>query len=103
MSKAIASHIQNNPKYHDLIKQRDSLAWTLTAVVCVIYFGFILMVAFAGDFLTTPLSATSVIPIGMPIGVGVILASCILTGVYVSRANNKFDPLTKEIIEEASK
>lgn len=103
MSKVIASKIQNDPKYHRLVKQRDSLAWMLTVIVCVIYFGFILMVAFAGDFLTQPISATSVIPIGMPIGVGVILASCILTGLYVSRANNTFDPLTKEIIEEASK
>jgi uncharacterized membrane protein (DUF485 family) len=103
MSKAIAGNIQKNPKYHQLVRQRDSLAWTLTAVVCVIYFGFILMVAFAGDFLTQPISATSVIPIGMLVGVGVILASCILTGIYVSRANSTFDPLTKEIMEEATK
>ncbi len=103
MSKAIASNIQQNPKYHELVRQRDSLAWTLTVIVCVIYFGFILMVAFAGDFLTQPISATSVIPIGMPIGVGVILASCILTGIYVRRANSTFDPMTEEIIREASK
>lgn len=103
MSKTIASNIQKNPKYHGLVRQRDSLAWTLTVIVCVIYFGFILMVAFAGDFLTQPISATSVIPVGMPIGVGVILASCILTGIYVRRANNTFDPLIDEIIQEASK
>lgn len=103
MSKLIAAHIQNNPKYHELISRRDSLAWVLSAIVCVMYFGFILMVAFTPGILTAPLSATSVIPLGMPIGVGVILASCILTGVYVYRANTVFDDLISQIIQEASK
>jgi len=103
MSELIASKIQNNPKYHELSRQRDSLAWTLSAIVCVIYFGFILMIAFAGGFLTQPIAEGSVIPIGMPIGVGVIVASCLLTGVYVYQANNKFDPMIRQIIEEASK
>jgi uncharacterized membrane protein (DUF485 family) len=103
MSEQISSKIQIHPKYHELVKQRDSLAWTLSAIVCVMYFGFILMIAFAGDFLTSPVSADSVIPIGMPIGVAVILASCVLTGIYVFKANNTFDPLTEEIIRESSK
>ena len=103
MSELSASRIQNNPKYHQLVAQRDSLAWTLSAIVCVMYFGFILMIAFAPDFLTQPLSADSVIPVGMPIGVGVILVSCILTAIYVRRANHTFDPLTDEIIQESLK
>ncbi len=103
MSELSASRIQNNPKYHELIRRRDSLAWTLSAVVCVMYFGFILLIAFAPDFLTQPLSSNSVIPVGMPIGVGVILVSCILTGIYVRRANSVFDPLTDEIIQESLK
>src|SRR5512135_1818575 len=98
MSNAITDRIQQDPRYQALVKQRDSLAWTLSAIVCVIYFGFILMIAFAGDFLTQPISATSVIPVGMPIGVGVILASCLLTGIYVVRANKVFDPLIREIL-----
>ncbi len=103
MYELSASRIQNNPKYHQLVMQRDSLAWTLSAIVCVMYFGFILLIAFAPDFLTQPLSADSVIPVGMPVGVGVILVSCILTAIYVRRANHTFDPLTDEIIQESLK
>ncbi len=103
MSEVIASKIQKNPKYHELVRRRDSLAWTLSAIVCVIYFGFTLMIAFAGGFLTQPIAAGSVIPVGMLIGVGVILASCLLTGVYVYRANQVFDPMIHEIMQEASK
>ena len=103
MSELSASRIQNNPKYHELIQRRDSLAWTLSAIVCVMYFGFILMIAFAPDFLTQTISSDSVVPVGMPIGVGVILVSCILTAIYVRRANTVFDPLTDEIIQESLK
>ena len=102
-NKLTVDRIKANPKYAELVRQRDTLAWALSAIVLVLYFGFVLLVAFAGDFLTQPMSAASVIPIGMPIGVAVILASVVLTGIYVYRANTGFDTLTNEIISEASK
>ena len=103
MSELIASKIQSNPKYLQLVKQRDTLAWTLSAIVCVMYFGFTLMIAFAPDVLTQPIAADSVIPMGMLMGVGVIFFSCVLTGVYVYKANTAFDPVVNEIVREASK
>lgn len=103
MSTAAASHILNNPRYRQLIRERDSLAWTLTACVLVLFYGFILLIAFAPDFLTQTISSTSVIPVGMLLGVGVIVLSIILTGIYVAKANNKFDPMIEELIRDASK
>lgn len=103
MSELIASKIQSNPKYLQLVKQRDTLAWTLSGLVCVMYFGFTLMIAFAPGVLTAPIAADSVIPLGMLLGVGVIVASCVLTGVYVYKANTVFDPIVNEIVREASK
>ena len=103
MSLLIASKIQSNPKYLELVGRRDTLSWTLSAIVCVMYFGFILLIAFAPDVLTQPIAADSVIPVGMLAGVGVILASCVLTGVYVYKANTTFDPIVNEIVREASK
>ena len=67
------------------------------------YFGFTLMIAFTPDILTQPIAADSVIPVGMLMGVGVIFASCILTGIYVYIANQTFDPIVNEIVREASK
>ena len=75
-----------------MIKERDTLAWTLSVLVLIIYFGFVLLVAFAPGFLTQPISATSVIPVGMLVGVGVIVASIVLTGIYVYKANSYFRP-----------
>ena len=63
MSESIVSgKIQNNPKYLELVKRRSRLAWTLSAIVCVIFYGFILMIAFAPGILTEPIAADSVIP-----------------------------------------
>jgi uncharacterized membrane protein (DUF485 family) len=103
MSALIASKIQNNPKYLELVGRRDKLSWTLSAIVCIIYFGFTLMIAFAPGVLTQPIAAGSVIPLGMLLGVGVILISALLTGVYVYKANTTFDPIVLEIVQEASK
>jgi uncharacterized membrane protein (DUF485 family) len=97
------ANIINNPKYKELVRQRDGIAWLLTACVIVIYFGFTLLVAFAGDFMSQPIAADSVIPIGIPLGVGVIVISIVLTGFYVFRANTTFDQLTHEILREGAK
>lgn len=103
MPESIASKIHSNPKFIKLCKQRDTLGWILSAIVCVMYFGFTLMIAYTPDILTAPIASDSVIPVGMPMGVGIIVASCVLTGIYVFKANNTYDPIMKEIIEEAHK
>jgi len=41
-----------------------------------------------------------VITVGIPVGIAVIVASFLLTGLYVWRANSKFDDLTKQIKQE---
>ena len=41
--------------------------------------------------------------IGIPIGMGVIVFTVLITAVYVRRANSEFDALTREILESAIK
>lgn len=103
MSESIASKIHSNPKFVRLVKERDRLGWILSAIVCVMYFGFTLMIAYTPDILTAPIAADSVIPLGMPLGIGIIVMSSILTGIYVYKANSTYDPIMREIIEEATK
>jgi len=103
MSNVAASRITNNPMYRQLIQKRDALAFTLSACVLVLYYGFILMVAFSPEILTEPISSGSVIPVGILIGVGVIVGSILLTGIYVRQANSRFDPMIDAIMRDASK
>lgn len=103
MSELISNKIQKNPKYLELASRRGRLAWTLSAIVCIVFYGFILMIAFTPDILTAPISAGSVIPVGLPLGVAVIVVCCVLTGFYVYESNQVFDPMFEEIVKEASK
>ena len=41
--------------------------------------------------------------LGIPIGMGVIIFTIAITGLYVRRANGEFDALTQEILKDASK
>ena len=100
MSTDLVTKVKANPKFAELVHKRNALAFTLTIAVLVVYFGFILLVAFAKGFLATPLGA-GLMTWGVPIGVGVIVAAFVLTGIYVRKANAEFDTLTAQIVEES--
>lgn len=74
-----------------LIRQRSRFAWLLTAIMLAIYFGYILLIAFRRDIMAQPIG-DGVTSLGIPVGIGVILAGIVLTGIYVRRANQEFDP-----------
>lgn len=99
MSNDLHAKIRSNPKYAELVRKRSSFAWLLSILVLIIYYSFIMVIAFAPKVLGTPLSEGSVTTVGLPIGVGVILSAIVLTGIYVRRANTEFDELTKQLIE----
>jgi uncharacterized membrane protein (DUF485 family) len=101
MEPAAYARIRRHPKFGELVQQRNSLARVLTVVMLVLYFGFIVLVAFAPGFLGAPISDGAVTTIGIPVGILVILSTFILTGIYVGRANTTFDRLNREILEES--
>ncbi len=92
--------IQRNPKYQQLVRARSAFGWTLTAVTLVIYLGFILLIGYQPRLLGIPIGG-SVITIGLPIGLFVIVSAFVLVGVYVRRANATYDTLTRAIVEES--
>lgn len=97
MKQEMVDRIKNDPDFLQLVSERSKFAWTLTIIMLVIYFGFVLVIAFDPKLLGTPLSANSVTTVGIPVGIGVIISAFILTGVYVRRANSEFDELTAKI------
>lgn len=88
-----------NPKFQELVRRRSRFAWSLAAATLVIYFGFILLVAFDKPLLATKVGG-GVTSLGILIGLGVIVASFVLTGIYVWRANGRFDDLTRDLTRE---
>ena len=91
--------VLQSPRFQELVRQRTSFAWTLTIVMLVIYFGFILLVAFAKPLLAMKIGG-GVTSLGILLGLGVIIAAFVLTGIYVYRANSEFDELTRNLTRE---
>ncbi|NTU42774.1 MAG: DUF485 domain-containing protein [Nitrospirales bacterium] len=96
--KKKAHDILEDPDFKALSSQKNSISLVLTILELVLYFGFVGLIAFNKPFLGT--KVTSVIPIGIPIAVGTIIMSWVLTGIYVRWANNKYDVLVKKVREK---
>lgn len=99
-TSALIARVKSDPQFHDLVRKRSRFAWTLTALMIAIYFGFVLTLAFNKQLFAQPILG-GVTTLGIPVGIGVILAAFVLTGIYVVRANITFDDMTKKIIERA--
>ncbi|MBA3025745.1 MAG: DUF485 domain-containing protein [Sulfurimonas sp.] len=97
MHKDLVEKIKNDPNYKELVSKRSSFSLKLTISMLVVYFAFILTIAFSPSLLGTPLSEGSVTTIGIPIGMAVIIFAFVITGIYTKRANGEFDDLNNKI------
>lgn len=100
MQEDLVKKIENNPKYRELVKKRSRFSWIMAGIMLVIYYAFIMTIAFAPQVLATPIAEGSVTTIGIPIGLGVIISAFILTGIFVARANSEFDRINNELKRE---
>ena len=103
MNQDIVARIEANPKYHELVSKRNGFGILLSILMIINYYGYILLIAFNKEWLATKLSPGMTTSIGIPLGIGVIVLTIILTNVYVRRANTEFDELNAEIIREVNK
>jgi uncharacterized membrane protein (DUF485 family) len=98
----LVTRIANNPNYQALKTKRTRFGWWLTLAMMIVYFGFILLVAFNKSFLSQKLGA-GVMTMGIPIGFGIIVFTIVITAYYVNRANREFDALSETIAREVQK
>ena len=92
--------IENSAHFRELVEKRQRFAFLLSIIMLIIYVGFIMLIAFAPHWLGTSLHAGTTVTRGIPIGIGVILISFVLTAVYVWRANSEFERLTRAVLSE---
>jgi uncharacterized membrane protein (DUF485 family) len=96
MKDDLVQRIASHPKYRELKAKRSSFGWWLTLAMMVVYYGFILLVAFAKPLVSQRLG-DGVMTLGIPLGFGVIVFTVAITAYYVKRANSEFDDLTEQI------
>jgi len=96
MDNDLTARIASDPRYQQLKNRRSRFGWLLAVAMLIVYYGFILLVAFNKPLLATRLGE-GVTTVGMPLGLGVIVFTIVITGIYVRRANSEYDELTEQI------
>ena len=99
----IVERIQKNPKFFAFVSMRNNYSYVLSVLMLIAYFGYILLVAFNKPFLATKVATGATMSVGIPLGLGVLVFTIVITAIYVRRANNEFDDIKDEIVREASK
>ncbi|MFV0299791.1 MAG: DUF485 domain-containing protein [Paracoccus sp. (in: a-proteobacteria)] len=102
MEKSLAERISANPDYQRLKSSRSSFGWKMTIAMLVVYYGYILLIAFDKELLAHRIG-DGVMTWGIPIGFGVIVFTIVITAIYVRRANSEFDELTTKVRRGALK
>jgi uncharacterized membrane protein (DUF485 family) len=100
MDDALALRVSTQERFQELRRKRSRFGWSLTAAMLVVYYGFIVLVAFNKPLLATRLGE-GVTTVGMPVGLGVIVFTVLITVIYVRRANAEFDTLNAQVVEGA--
>jgi uncharacterized membrane protein (DUF485 family) len=98
----VTARVSANPKYAELKSKRNGYGWIMTVLMMFAYYGYILLIAYDKEFLAKKIGP-GVTSLGIPMGIGVIAFTIIITWIYVRRANSEFDDMKDEVIKEASK
>jgi uncharacterized membrane protein (DUF485 family) len=96
-SKKTVHEILEDEEFKSLTARKDTISIILTILELVLYFGFIGLIAFNKPFLAQKLGGEGATTIGIPIAVGTILGSWVLTGIYIFWANSKYDEQVRNI------
>lgn len=92
------NNIEEMPAFKELVIRRWRIATILTILVFITYYGFILVVGLSKETLAQKIGVVTTL--GIPVAIAVIVISFFLTLYYVIWANNKYDKMSKSIIEQ---
>jgi len=97
MAKSVHD-IVNSAKFKKLVTTRWSVSFFLTFLLFVIYYGYILLIAYNKEFLAEKVGVYT--NYGIVFGVLAIVLSWVLTAIYVIWANYSYDKKVEELKKE---
>jgi uncharacterized membrane protein (DUF485 family) len=82
--------VQSSTEFHELRNRLRRFVFPMSAVFLVWYFAYVLLGAFAHDFMAIKVWGN--INVGLLIGLGQFVSTFVITGIYVRFANRELDP-----------
>ena len=95
MNTTKTHEILQSQAFKKLVKNRWNISLTFTFLMLFVYIGFLFVVAYQKDTLKMPVGDS--LNLAIIVGIGIIIFSWLITGVYVYWANNYYDAAVKEI------
>ncbi|MCB9097425.1 DUF485 domain-containing protein [Arcobacter aquimarinus] len=96
MNDELVERIESNPKYKELVSKRNGLGIKLGIFVLVMFYAFILIIAFDKELLAAKIG-DNMTTIAFPIALAILILSFLTTLIYVRKANSEFEDLTNDI------
>ena len=90
--------MQASPEFQELRSRLRKFVFPMTAFFLVWYGIYVLLGAFAHDFMATEVFGN--VNVGLIIGLGQFLTTFVITGLYVRFANRELDPRSAAIRDE---
>ncbi|MGW6336924.1 DUF485 domain-containing protein [Nocardia rhamnosiphila] len=81
---------QASPEFQELRNRLRRFIFPMAALFLLWYLGYVLLGAYAHDFMATPVFGE--INIGLLLGLGQFVSTFLITGLYVRFANRELDP-----------
>jgi uncharacterized membrane protein (DUF485 family) len=87
--------VQSSPQFQELRTRLRRFIFPMTALFLVWYLSFVLLGAYAHDFMATKVIGT--INLGLLLGLGQFVSTFVITWLYVRFANKELDPRAASI------
>ncbi len=93
--------VLQSAEFRQMVRRRWQVSLTLTVLLCVMYYGYILLIATNKALLARRIG--DVVTLGIPLGVAVIFGAWLLTGIYVLWANRQHDRAVARLRDRLSR
>ncbi|MDT0158563.1 DUF485 domain-containing protein [Microbacterium sp. ARD32] len=93
--------VEESQRFQGLKRMQRSFIFPLAVFFLLWYFAYVLLAAFATDFMSQRVWGD--VTVGLLFGLGQFVTTFAITMWYVSFANRKLDPVASEIREELEK
>ena len=89
--------VAESTDFVDLQRRHRSFVFPLAVLFLIWYFVYVLLAAYAHDFMATPVFGS--VNVGLLFGLGQFVTTFVITHLYVAHANKRTDPIADEMRE----
>ena len=87
--------VQESPEFTELKRRFRRFVFPVSVAFFVWFIGYVLLAAYAHDFMATPVFGN--VNLGIVLGLGQFVTTFAITMIYVKFANKRLDPLSVDI------